>query len=65
MFSSICALLFKKKNTSFELECLYDLPQLFLHVWLRRVWEDFAALLNLLQVTHPHLPEKIGEFSSV
>ncbi|KAL9988630.1 hypothetical protein ACROYT_G003096 [Oculina patagonica] len=21
-------------------------------------WEDFAALLNLLQVTHPHLPEK-------
>ncbi|XP_078358285.1 nonsense-mediated mRNA decay factor SMG7-like [Oculina patagonica] len=23
-----------------------------------KTWEDFAALLNLLQVTHPHLPEK-------
>ena len=26
-----------------------------------RTWEDFAALLNLLQVTHPHLPEKVGK----
>ncbi|PFX33294.1 protein SMG7-like [Stylophora pistillata] len=24
-----------------------------------KVWEDFAALLNLFQVTHPHLPEKM------
>lgn len=23
-----------------------------------KIWEDFAALLNLLQVTYPHLPEK-------
>ena len=26
-----------------------------------RIWEDFAALLNLLQVTHPLLPEKMGK----
>ncbi|XP_015765932.1 PREDICTED: uncharacterized protein LOC107344759 [Acropora digitifera] len=25
-----------------------------------KIWEDFAALLNLLQVTYPHLPEKTG-----
>jgi len=26
-----------------------------------RIWEDFAALLNLLQVTHSLLPEKMGK----
>ena len=29
-----------------------------------RIWEDFAALLNLLQVASPNLPEKIGESKS-
>ena len=26
-----------------------------------RIWEDFAALLNLLQVMHIHIPEKTGK----
>ena len=29
-----------------------------------RIWEDFAALLNLLQVANPNLPEKIGKSKS-
>lgn len=29
-----------------------------------RIWEDFAALLNLLQVASPNLPEKIGKSKS-
>lgn len=29
-----------------------------------RIWEDFVALLNLLQVANPNLPEKIGESKS-
>ena len=29
--------------------------------YLFRIWEDFAALLNLLQVMHIHIPEKTGK----